>query len=354
MSHEFDRGVMNKSSWHGLEAIGAMPDAAAMIAHGEASGAWPVRVERVGLFAAVDPNVGMTLRSPVDGMLATYAGHSPRVLGAVGSRYTPTTPEQWRDLVRAACEAGAKPCGAFSLRGGAHVLAVFEVASNGFKDYLCLSDSFNGDTRLCGGGASVRVVCANTQAAWFSNDNKGIAKLRHTASLAEKARLLEVAIRSAIANGASVRELYHAAESTKLPRATAEQLFDRLWPRAPEGASKATVTRAEERRVEATTAMALQVNHAGDSVATMWNAATYLVDRRADGSPRKCRGGADMLDSMLFGSRAARVAEIQEHVVEIIMADGSVRPMTVPAAVEAGVDTDQLGARLLAEMLEGV
>ena len=31
MSHEWHRGVLTTSSWHGLENIGAMPDAGAMI-----------------------------------------------------------------------------------------------------------------------------------------------------------------------------------------------------------------------------------------------------------------------------------------------------------------------------------
>lgn len=41
MAHLWDRGVLNASSWHGLEELGTFADAQAMIEHGERTGAWP-------------------------------------------------------------------------------------------------------------------------------------------------------------------------------------------------------------------------------------------------------------------------------------------------------------------------
>ena len=39
MSHEWDRGVLNASSWHGLEEIGVMASAEDIIDAGERTGA---------------------------------------------------------------------------------------------------------------------------------------------------------------------------------------------------------------------------------------------------------------------------------------------------------------------------
>src|SRR5678809_981078 len=45
MAHLWDRGVLDASSWHGLEELGTFSSAADMIAHGERTGAWPVAVQ---------------------------------------------------------------------------------------------------------------------------------------------------------------------------------------------------------------------------------------------------------------------------------------------------------------------
>jgi len=64
---------------------------------------------------------------------------------------------------------------------------------------------------------------------------------------------------------------------------------------------------------------------------------------------RKTRGG-DALDSMLFGSRAERIAEIQT-MIEVIMADGRIQTMTAPQALAAGVDPKLTGQAILADLL---
>ncbi len=71
-------------------------------------------------------------------------------------------------------------------------------------------------------------------------------------------------------------------------------------------------TKAENARQEALAAAMLPVNRIGDgqNVATLWNAATYIVDRRTDGTARAPRSG-ESLDSLLFGQRGKRIEEVQ-------------------------------------------
>ena len=111
MAHDWDRGVLNASSWHGLEELGTFATSADMIAHGERTGAWPVAVQLRALQVA-----GFECEPPTEqAVVASYVNHRARSVGVVGSRYTATTPESWRSLVQAAEKAGAKPTGAFSL-----------------------------------------------------------------------------------------------------------------------------------------------------------------------------------------------------------------------------------------------
>jgi hypothetical protein len=73
--------------------------------------------------------------------VGSYSAHPERVLGAV-DRFRATACDEWRDLVKAAVAAGAKPTGAFSLRDGSRVLATFEVGiSNGLRTQLLLVDA---------------------------------------------------------------------------------------------------------------------------------------------------------------------------------------------------------------------
>jgi hypothetical protein len=93
----------------------------------------------------------------------------------------------------------------------------------------------------------------------------------------------------------------------------------------------------------------MEINRVGEkgNLATLWNAATYLVDRRGDGTKRGNVG----LESMLFGTRQARVQEIQT-MIEVILADGTIAAVEASKAVEMGVDSKLVGAKILEEMLQ--
>lgn len=345
MAHEWTAGVLTTSSWHGLEEVGELIGAEGMIAAGEYSGAWPTSLR----FDEVRTLGGLV--APGRAIVASYKGLPDACLSVVGDRYRATTPEEWRVLVQAATAAGARPTGAFSLRGGTRALATFEVGqANGLRTQLLLADSFDGSMRLTCGTTSIRVVCANTLSASLSADGAGMAKLRHTASLEQKVAALAESIGSAIEHGEKVREAYHAAEKMKLSRGEAYAAFDRLFPLAPVDATKGAKTRAENERTEAQRAMALPVNNAGSTLATIWNAATYLVDRTVDGAARPIRGD-EALDSMLFGARAARIEEIQT-MIGVIMRDGTTRYVPAPEAIRMGANGGgSVAASLLDEIL---
>lgn len=136
MTHMWDRGVLNASSWHGLEEVGTFGDAPSAIAHGEKSGAWPVSLRCEGL------TTPQGLLASVQAQVASYLAHPDRIVGVNGSRYRATTPAEWRELVTATVEAGAKPTGTFSLEGGSRVLATFEIGeSNGLRTQFLLQST---------------------------------------------------------------------------------------------------------------------------------------------------------------------------------------------------------------------
>lgn len=344
MTHQWDRGVLASSSWHGLEEVGEMVGAEGMIAAGEYAGAWPTGLR----FDSLRTSGG--LLAPGRAVVATYKGHDDRCLSVVGDRYRATTPAEWRALVQAAVAAGGRPTGAFSLREGARVIGTFEVGtSNGMRTNLLLADAFDGSMRLTCGTTATMVVCANTMAIALKNDGAGMAMLRHTSSLEQKVNVLAESIGEAIATGEKVRATYHKAEALRMRSVDMSKVFDKLFPEASDDADKAARTRAENARIEASRAVSNPLNNAGPTLATLWNAATYLVDRTADGKPRATRGG-DALDSMLFGARAERVAEIQT-VIEVILADGRIQPMPAPQALAAGVDPRIVGRSVLDDIL---
>lgn len=338
MADNWDRGVMVNSSWHMKEKLVELASADELIKHAEEVGAWPTHVELTKLFAESE-----TLGLPVDvreqAVLATYAQHPQRVLGVVGGRYTPTPPARMRSLVRAACvNPMVKPEAGFSLDDGRKVLATFKVngSDDGIEQFLLICDSFDGSTKLTVGTTSIRVVCQNTLSMAMQSDGRGMAALRHSASLEEQINILEGEIGTALQTGQKMRDLYNAAKSVKLTRDGAQAIFDSLFPAAPEGASKHAVTKAENERADARKAMVNPVNAEGGTLATLWNAATFLVDRKADGSERAVKGG-DSLESLIFGTRGKRVNEIEttiENIVEMVRADGSIVSMPVPDAAQ--------------------
>lgn len=353
MAHEWHAGVLTASSWHGLEQVGALPDAEAMIQRGQECGAWPERLERLPVRARLDD--GAELVSSSDrAVVAHYSSHPSAIVGTVGSRYRELAATEWRELVRAACAAGARPTGAFALRGGSRVLATFEVDSgtagkSAVSTQLLLCDSFDGSTKLLSGSTSIRVVCANTLATALRQDGAGFAGLRHTASLEERIPLLEHAIAETVRTGRKTRDLLDRAAHTHVPRTDALALLDELWPEAPEDASERAKTIATNARKEAARAMRDPINHEGSNLSTIWNAATYLVDRDGLGRPRQSRGG-DRLENILMGSRAKRLEQIQT-VIEVYLRDGSIQQMTQHEAAREGVDGAQIGRAVIADLV---
>lgn len=349
MTANFSDGVLNASSWHGLERVGDMPDADAMIAAGESSGAWPTLLTMPDVQTAD----GAVMCKGYRAVVGHYLNGDMRSLGVVGSRYHATTPDSWRELVRAAALAGGKPTGAFALADHTRLVATFEVGqANGLRTNLLLADAFDGSMRLNVGFTSIRVVCCNTLAAAMSSDGKGMAALRHTASLESKVEGLKDAIATSIATGEKVRETYNRAATLSMSRDGVIAMLDVLFPTAPKDAPKATITRMAENRADAVRAMSNPVNNEGTSLATVWNAATYLVDRTVGGAPRKVSGDNTRLDSMLFGARQKRVEEIREVVLQVIDRAGNEQSVTASMALDMGADRNQVGRKILEAMAE--
>jgi hypothetical protein len=348
MSHEWNKGALIASSWHGLESVVSMETAADLISAGETTGAYPIAVN----LESISTSSGLSV--PGSAVVATYADNSRKAHSAVGAKYTPLDPKEWRATIEAAVAAGAKPAGAFSLRGGERILATFEIpGGNGgthIANYLNLVDTLDGSLQFMAGGTSVRTVCANTLAASFGKDGKGYAKIRHTASINDRAEALREAIEIHVKEGEKVASLYREAVKAKLSRNEALAVFEALFPAAKEGDSKRLATRRENVRAEAAKSMKREENFEGQSVATIWNAATWMVDRTADGKPRDARGGADRLDSLLFGSRSQRIAEIR-NTIEVVLRDGSIAEIEATEAAEHGIDNAQIGRAIMAEML---
>lgn len=335
MTHEWHAGVLSRSSWHHLESVEELPDAETLIRRGRETGAWPTAVELEAMVTASG------LEVPGRAVTATYLDGSRRCHAAMGDRYRPLAVAEWNETVRAAVAAGARPAGAFALREGGRILATFEIdgGANGIRNYLNLVDSLDGSLAHIAGGSSIRVVCANTLSAATARDGKGMAKLRHTASINTRTEALREAIEEHVKTGGEVARLYGEARQAELSRPEALDLIEQIWP-TPDAKLREdkprTATRMLNARKAAARAMNLPENNEGRTVATIWNAATWLVDRDEHGEHRPARGGADSLDSLLFGSRGREVERVRE-IIQVTLADGTVREVenTSPLAAEA-------------------
>lgn len=353
MSHQWDRGVLTSSSWHGLEDIGVMVSAQDMLEHAYESGAWPI-----GLCSETLTTQSGIL-SAARSIVATYRNHPRREVGVNSEKYQYNSVEAWAELITAAVENGCCPTGCFSLAKGSRILATFEVGDrpNGeTKSYLLIFDNFDGSGKLFFGFTEIRVVCANTLALAISKDGAGFVGIRHTTGLTEKVKILQENMVLALQQGNQVRALYEEAQHTHFasPEA-AQEAFELLWPTAQEDDSKNKKTRLENNQKEARRALANPINTPRcrlETVADLWNAATFLVDRTEDGAIRDCRGEADRLESLLFGQRSKRIQEIVTQ-IEVIMRDGSIQTMTQTEAIEAGVTPAQVGRAVVADLLGG-
>lgn len=308
-------------------------------------GVWPAALREEQLFTAS----GIEARDRA--IVGSYAdGSVDKVLGIVGKRYETTGVESWNGLVKAAELAGAKPTKATAFSRGSIVVGQFEVGEvHGIKNNFVLVDSFDGSTKLAAGTTSVRIVCTNTLAVALRTS--GLGSLLHTASLEQRVKVLEVAIKAAILEGTKVSDTYARAAATKLGRDEALKLFDALFPEASEGASKAAKTKAEDARAAARKAAWNPVNNEGSTLATLWNAATFLVDRDESGKARPVRGEGTPEGSMLLGERGKRVNEVLT-LIEVVLANGKTETVTASEALEMGVDAKLVGSKVLDEIIE--
>jgi hypothetical protein len=358
MAAEWFGGVLNASSWHKLESVEVMPTAEAMIRRGEELGVYPTGVS----LETMTTESGLTV--PGQAIVADYLDGERRCHKAVSDRYHFLDPVEWRETIRAAVAAGAKPAGAFALgKMGSKVLATFEIDGSGdFRNYLNLADSLDQSCAYIAGGSSVRVVCANTFAAWMGQDGKRAARIRHTKSIGDRAEVLRGAIEDHVQSGQVIANLYRDAREARLARPDMEALLAELWPVPSDEdvkdgkVSAAKATRAKTARMEAVVAMRRPENDEGPTVASFWNAATWTVDRTADARdtparPRKMKGDADALESLLFGSRGARIEKVRQTMVRILRPDGSEESVTAHTAAAEGVDLAQVGRAVLDDML---
>lgn len=343
--------IFENSSWG---KPGTFTTAEEFIASGEQAGDFPTAVRTCGTFVQ-DTDGTMLPVAGAQGIVCEYADSSRKPMGVNGSRYKATTPEQWREVIKAAVAAGAKPIHHHSW--GDKVMAQFEVGrSGGIMSTLVLGDSFDGSTRFVGGTSSTRLGCANAMARQMRVERKSgndWAAFSHTSSLEEKINRMIAGVERAISAGETVAEMFQKASSLHLPATMAKAAFDILFPLPAEDASKRAKTVALRAREDARKAAALPINRVGDAgnVATLWNAATYLVDRKPDGQIRKTRGNSSRVDALMFGKRGQRLDEVQT-LVDVIMADGRVKAMTVAQATAAGVPEDNMGADLLQAILD--
>ena len=353
MADNWYAGVLTKSSWHRKENVEPMADAAEMIRRGEETGAWPVSVD------LEDMTTETGLDVPGKGIVATYHDGSRKVHKAVSDSYVFLDPAEWRAGCQAAVKAGARPAGVFALgKHGSKVLATFEIDSSGkegtgrFRNFLTMVDSMDQSSSYCAGGTSIRVVCANTFAASMAVDGKRYARLRHTKSINDKAELLRGAIEEHVKQGSEIASLYADALELRVQRDDALALIDELWPipGKDDGKSAAGITKATNLRAAAVLSMKRPENAEGPTLATLWNAATWMVDRDELGNPRTLRGGADPVEALLFGTRGKRIEKVRQVMVRVLRPDGTEEDVTAQEAAQAGVDNAQIGRQLMSEM----
>lgn len=348
-----------------------------LITSAEQANLWPVEIKDAQVFLGVaGVPEGSTSLAHVPapqyaGLAGVYADGSLRCLGVNGSRYNATSPEQWRDLVRAAIAAGAQPlnAGKGATAWGAKVSAELHCGTTGqgLDAHLCLTDSFDGSCRLSVTPRIIRRICTNTLRGYAraageavtADFERGLRRVRHTASLNELIKQLEAGIPLVLQEAQFLDDLLRRASSVHLPAAAAQIAFDRLFKTAEQAAKDAgkdpakvtpkAQTQAENRRAAARIACELECNKMGGpgNLGSLWMGATYLVDRTETGEERRLKGGANKTEGMLFGGRGQRVEEIREF-IQVVLQDGRIEEMTVAGALQAGaVD----GAAILRSML---
>lgn len=334
-----------------FDAPEPVADVEAFITRQEILGHYPTEIHAGRAFAAVDVDGSPFLANAkrYTSIVGTFADGHRECMGINGRSYDATTPKQWRDLLRAAANAGGRPT--FGHSWDAKVIAAFDVQSKGgLKSSLVIGDSFDGSTKVIVGLSVNRPDCANQMAMLIKSGDW--AKIKHTAGKDEKIARLTKGIEWAVKEGAAVSDLFDRAARVQLPAKAWHAAFDAFFPEAKENASAGATTRANNIREAAKIVGALPINRVGrpGNLATLWNAATFLVDRKADGNAATIRKGASPIESMLLGERGRKVEGFR-HLVEVILADGRVEEMTTVEATNVGVDAATMGADILAAMI---
>lgn len=366
MTANFDRGVFsfdsvsrNGAPWH---KQGKVVNATNLVPHAYAVGAWPESVSMVPtLYKLPD---GSTVEGQARGTMCVYSpesGRPPAINGeGLSDRYHPLSPSQWDRLNQAATDAGAIPDGAFSLVNGSKRVSSFALPNTAagkagaIANWFLLSDSFDGSSNLMGGATSIRVVCTNTLASAIASDGRRMGKVRHTASIDTRAEDLHRAIVDSIQSSRATAALMARAADRRI---SGEELIELLADWYPLAASATDRQRAnvERDRAALLTAAKRPENRVGEgrdaaNLATLWNAATFLIDRETDGSKRAVRGGGSRVDSIVVGAMAREANEVLTR-IRVLLRDGSETEVDAREAVAMGVAPELTGRAIVADLL---
>ncbi len=352
--------IYRASSWHGEEeGIEECRTADELIAHAERLGAFPLSVDTSLASVQIDGRLVTSSRDRV--IVARYANDAPRIVGTCKGRWTYAGRDNWNGLIRAAVDSGARPAGGFSLDDGRKLCATFELdrgpagRMGEILSHLTFCDPLDGSGHLMVIQSDDRTLCCNTlrRNVVQATGNGALLQARHTRSIGSKVRSMAEVMQEAVASARKIREVYAERAERKLSASEFEHLANKLWPMADKDATPHLRTRLDNERQEAMRAIARSENNVGNTVGTLHNAATWLVDRNSDGSARGPRGGGSALGSMLLGGMGDRVEEI-ETIIQVFMRDGSVQEVKASEALQTpGIDPQLVGRAVLSDMLGG-
>jgi hypothetical protein len=374
--HCWDKGLFSRKfgqAWHGLADLADVATAGALIAAAERAGAWPVAIELAPTLARIatgaDADLGRVLTGATYAAIGHYAApHAPRIIGeGLSDRYAVVSPETWRRGVEAICDAGAEPDGGFSLSDGRVRVATFALpaadagAAGSIESRIMLLDRCGGDGCFTVGSTAIRPVCMNTVRASLADSRSKLGKARHTGNMEIKAADLYARVIEETESLRATAGAMEVASRLRLDRDAAARVLSRLVPDAPEGATDRVKANVARDRAEILSAARRPENRIGGpgvdgaNLGTLWNAATFLADRHADGSRRQLRG-ASLIESSILGGVGRRVETIHREIVtliEVIQRDGTVVAVPAADAAAMGVPADQVGRAVIADLLGG-
>jgi len=162
-----------------------------------------------------------------------YNSATGKCLNSVKAGYTVTQNEEIVDMVLKGManfgELSVQNAG--SIGGGKKTFVQLAIEGDGvvngdtIKRYVTIIDSNDGTSGLAVGIGDLTMSCANQ----FYHFNKTAQnKFRHSASIADKVKMLPRVIAGSLATSLEVVKLYKAFESTKVSRGLADQLVNAL------------------------------------------------------------------------------------------------------------------------------